>query len=100
MHRGNQERGGAPAGPSTTRKRSAGVAPLAALQKNKAVRREEPQKVAQQEEEVQLPSQLSQKATASQPLSAIDNTPGSESGRRALRPGRGSRIVDFIRRLS
>ncbi|KAH7701665.1 hypothetical protein AAVH_31201 [Aphelenchoides avenae] len=100
MRGSNQERIGAPARPSTTRKRPAGDAPLAAQPNTKAVHREESQDDAQQQDEVQLPSQLSQQTVASQPLDAFANTSGSDAVRRAHRPGRGSRIADFIRRLS
>jgi hypothetical protein len=86
---GNERRDGAVPGPSATRKRTAGVAPIAAAPpKNQAMRREVPHERAQQEDDVQLPSQLSQK-TAVQPLNAI--------GRRA---GRGSRMAAMVRRLS
>ncbi|KAH7696355.1 hypothetical protein AAVH_36576 [Aphelenchoides avenae] len=100
MQRANQGRGIVPAGPSTTRKRPAGVAQLTTPPKKRAMRREAQQEDAHQEEEVQLPSQLSQQTAASQPLNAIDNTSGFVAGRRTVRPGAGSRMADFIRRLS
>lgn len=96
----NQNRAGASAAPSTTRKRPTVVAQLTTPPKKRAMRREAQQEAAPHKEEVQLPSQLSPRTAASQPLNATDNTSGSDAGSRSHRPGRGARISDFIRRLS
>ena len=95
---GNEHNSGAVRGPTATRKRTAGAAPTAAAPpKAQAMRPEATHGPALQDEDVQLPSQLSQKAAASQPLDAIGNNSDSIAGRRA---GRGSRLAAIVRRLS